>query len=131
MNRTKIAIYTGISIGLIVIVSYRLLRYIGLYPFVHQAGGEKESPDHKYTTRSLSIIETPYFGKDHAYYRFELREGPDKNGEFGPLLREATMEALPRQPFLMPRAEPAFSVSWSQDSSVTFSAQGVQITLKP
>jgi hypothetical protein len=130
MKSARIGGIVLIFLGTIGLLAYGLLRYIALTPYL-QRGGERESLDHKYTARSLAIIEHPYFGSEHRYYRFELRQGPDNNGEFGVLLREVVMEPLPGQPFLMPRGAPAFLITWRDDSEVTFSAQGLELTLRP
>jgi len=95
------------------------------------AGGGQVAPNGLLTARSLAIVERPFLGKEHRYYRFELREGGPNNGNYGRILKEVTMEPLSGEEFRMPRAAPAFPLKWSDDNTaVTFSAQGIDLTLR-
>jgi hypothetical protein len=120
-----------LGLVLLACLVFLALKYVDALSYPINAGGGLASPHGHFTARSLAIVERPFLGKEHRYYRFELREGGPNNGQYGRVLKEVTMEPIPGEEFLMPRGSPAFSIRWSDDETeVTFSDQGIALTLQ-
>lgn len=94
------------------------------YPLV--GGGHEYNKAANLTAKSLAIIERPFWGREKRYYRFELREGRHN----GTLLRSLIVQPIQGEDFRMPRGGPAFPIRWNENGSVSFEAQGVQITFE-
>jgi hypothetical protein len=126
LKKPKLSGWILLAVFGVALLGYGILRYFATagYPIV--GGGSQTSPDGRITANSFAIVERPFWGKEHRYYRFELVEG----GPGGRVLKFVIMEPLPGEDFRMPRRSPAFPAKWSGDfKAATFSGQGMDLTL--